>query len=628
MKFSVVIPTYNNSEGLKKCLTHLNRQKGDRFEVVVVDDGSTDDTTDVLLKWKENKDLKFDLKFVSQDNKKQGAARNRGVQEATGSIISFIGSDILVQDGWMEAHQKFHRDFPENDSIALGFMTWSPEIADNRFRRWLEDSGVMISYKGLTNYNKTDYWHFYTGNISMKKKFFEKYKFDEAFDCYGWEDIMLGYRMLEDGASLYYVEAAKAWHDHELNEDDLFPNRMRETGRSALVFQNRFPKVKVVPRGFKKLAFNILSIWPVRSLLGLMKKEWGWYTKSKKYFLEGVKMGGGPVEKILIIGSYGAGNIGDEAMLDVILDKLEGKECYVLSGDVKDTKKRHPEAKDVAIHFPFGLRSFFSFKWLKSFKLLRKSDLVLLGGGGLFTDMYSFKAILLWCWHIRWARFYNKRVILFANSVGPFKSKLAAHITKKALKKCEKVIVRDELSAEVVKKLIGKDPVVGSDVVFLKDHKCKVERKKSALINLRPWDQDFVEIKSFVGDLIDDGYEVTFVAMEKMDEELLMKLHQQNVEVVYPDNFKDLLNLLSGSEMAIGMRLHFLIAAAMAGCKVGGISYGLKVSGILDELNIPMISVEDFSVENLKKLQRRLKEAENLLAVRSKAEKMFKHLNL
>ena len=439
---------------------------------------------------------------------------------------------------------------------------------------------------------------------------------------------MLGYRMLEDGASLYYVEAAKAWHDHELTKDDLFPNRMRETGRSALVFQKKFPKVKVVPRGFKKLAFRILSFGLIRRLLGLIKKEWGWYARSKKHFLEGLKMGGGPVEKVLIIGSYGAGNIGDEAMLDVILDKLKDKDCYVLSGDVKDTKKRHPEAKDVAMHFPFGLRSFFSFKWFKSFKLLKKSDLVLVGGGGLFTDMYSFKAVLLWSWHVRLARFYNKRVILFANSVGPFRSKLAARITRKALKKCEKIIVRDELSAEVVKKLIGKDPIVGSDVVFLKKHKCTGTRKKTAVINLRPWDVNFVEIKTFVGDLIDDGYEVTFVAMEKMDKKLLSRFTRKGVKVIYPEKFEDLLNLLCNAEMAIGMRLHFLIAAAMAGCKVGGISYGLKVSGVLDELNIPMISVEDFSNDNLKKLQRRVKTAENLIEVRSKAEKMFKALNL
>ena len=626
MKFSVVIPTYNNSEGLQKCLTHLNRQEGDKFEVVVVDDGSTDDTVDVLLKWKEKKDLKFDLKFVSQDNKKQGAARNRGVKEASGDVVVFIGSDILVQEGWLEAHQKFHRDFSEEDSIALGFMTWSPEIADNRFRRWLEDSGVMLSYKGLINYNKTDFWHFYTGNISMKKKFFEKYKFDEDFDCYGWEDIMLGYKMLIDGASLYYVEAAKAWHDHELTEDDLFPNRMRETGRSALVFQKKFPKVKVVPRGFKKLAFKILAMWPVRTLLGLIKKEWGWYAKNKKHFLEGIKMGGGPVEKVLVIGSYGAGNIGDEAMLSVILDKLKNKECFVLSGDIKDTKKRHPEAKDVAMHFPFGLRSFFSFEWFKSFKLLKKADLVLLGGGGLFTDIYSFKAILLWSWHIKLARFYNKRIILFANSVGPFRSKLAARITKKALKKCEKIIVRDDLSAEVVKKLMGKGPIVGSDVVFLKEHKCGGTREKTAVINLRPWDVDFIEVKTFVGDLLDDGYKVNFIAMEQMDKKLLGKFVRKGVKVTYPNDFHELLDLLCCAEMAIGMRLHFLIAAAMAGCKVGGLSYGLKVSGVLDELNLPFISIEDFSYDNLKKLQCRAKEAENLVEVRKKAGDMFEAL--
>ncbi len=289
MKLSVVIPTYNDFEVLDKCLQHLNNQSFDEdFEVVVVDDGSTDKTQDVLNQWGKKKS-KFKLKTIYQKNKKQGVARNRGVVESGGDTIIFIGSDILVQENWLNEHKKFHDRFGNDKAIGLGFMTWSPELANDRFRQWLESSGTMLSYKGLKNYEETDFWHFYTGNISMKKSFFEQYKFDEDFKAYGWEDIMLGYRMLKDGAKLYYIENAKAWHDHALTEKDLFPGRMREIGKSAVLFFEKFPDLNIIPKGIKLFLFKILSLDFVVCFLKVLKKEWGWYAKSKKYFLEGVK---------------------------------------------------------------------------------------------------------------------------------------------------------------------------------------------------------------------------------------------------------------------------------------------------------------------------------------------------
>lgn len=289
MRFSLVIPTYNDAPVLAQCLEHLNHQLFDEdFEVIVVDDGSTDDTQDLLKKWQEKEKI-FALQIITQANKKQGAARNRGVEKAEGDIVIFIGADILVQPQWLQEHKKFHESHSEESTIGLGFMTWSPELANDRFRKWLESSGTMLSYKGLKNYQTTDFWHFYTGNISIKKALFQKYKFDEAFTAYGWEDIMLGYQMLKNGAQLYFVENAKAWHHHALTERDLFPNRMREIGKSAVLFQQKFREVPVIPKGIKRFILEVLSLPLCIFLLSSLKKEWGWYAMSKRYFLEGVK---------------------------------------------------------------------------------------------------------------------------------------------------------------------------------------------------------------------------------------------------------------------------------------------------------------------------------------------------
>ncbi len=89
--FSIIIPTYNRAAFIKKTIESALNQKYDSFEVIVVDDGSTDETRDVLEELSDHR-----LKYVSQENKERGAARNRGVQAAKGRYVYFLDSDDLL----------------------------------------------------------------------------------------------------------------------------------------------------------------------------------------------------------------------------------------------------------------------------------------------------------------------------------------------------------------------------------------------------------------------------------------------------------------------------------------------------------------------------------------------------
>jgi glycosyltransferase involved in cell wall biosynthesis len=292
LEISVVIPTYNNSAVLNRCLQYLNKQRLTdhliKWEVVVVDDGSTDDTAKLLTEWSK-RPLSFDLTCLQQTNKKQAAARNYGASRARGSVLIFIGADILVQENFLQEHWRFHQKFANENSMAVGFMTWSPELSKDRFRQWLESSGTMLSFKSLQNYRPTDYWHFYTGNVSLKKSWFTQFKFDEKFLTYGWEDIALGYQMLKSGGQLYYLAKAKAYHHHSLTKADFFPTRMRQIGQSAILLARKFPQIPVLPTGLKLIIFKLLTYNLTIKILKLLKLEWAWYALSKKYFLEGVK---------------------------------------------------------------------------------------------------------------------------------------------------------------------------------------------------------------------------------------------------------------------------------------------------------------------------------------------------
>lgn len=94
-KFSIVIPVYNTEKYLQKCLNSIFSQKFTDFEVICVDDGSTDNSLNVLALYK-------DIKVIKQTNKGSGVARNIGLQQAKGEYVLFIDSDDWLVDGAFE----------------------------------------------------------------------------------------------------------------------------------------------------------------------------------------------------------------------------------------------------------------------------------------------------------------------------------------------------------------------------------------------------------------------------------------------------------------------------------------------------------------------------------------------
>ncbi|PCI25039.1 hypothetical protein COB57_02325 [Candidatus Peregrinibacteria bacterium] len=288
MQASIVIPSYNDAENIILCLNALKAQKTQTsFEVIIIDDGSTDNTKESIDEWKKQ-NVNFPVQYIWQKNQKQGVARNTGVKQATGKILLFIGSDILVHEDWLEQHLSLHKAFDNEKTIAIGLTDWTEELKKDAFRQFLDTSGTQFSYKKLKNYKETDFWHFYTSNISMHKEFFTQFWFDEDFKHYGWEDIMLGYEMSKQGAKIYFAAKAIAQHRHPLTEQDFFPDRITSIGKTAVIFQQKYPEVPVLPTGIKKIIFQILALPGVHIILSLFSKNLGWYAKMKKYYLKGI----------------------------------------------------------------------------------------------------------------------------------------------------------------------------------------------------------------------------------------------------------------------------------------------------------------------------------------------------
>ena len=129
--FSIIVPVFNRENLIHEALDSVKSQTYRTIEIVVVDDGSTDDTADVVRKWAlENEETgKLSLKYVYQQNAGPGAARNRGVQESTGDFIQFLDSDDRM---YPERLSTLVKAFQETgaDFIQTGFEGFDPETGE------------------------------------------------------------------------------------------------------------------------------------------------------------------------------------------------------------------------------------------------------------------------------------------------------------------------------------------------------------------------------------------------------------------------------------------------------------------------------------------------------------------
>ncbi len=195
---SVVIPTYSRCESLRVTLEALKCQESvpGGFEVVVVSDGSTDGTQELLKGW-ANATLPFILRSIIQDNAGPARARNRGVNEAQGEVIVFLDDDVEPQPGCLKAHAQRH--LTENKLVLIGPMSPDP-IRQKQEAVWIAWEHAMLqkqydSWKnGVWAENECGPHNFYTGNASVRREYILKVGgFDEGFTRQ--EDVELAARM-------------------------------------------------------------------------------------------------------------------------------------------------------------------------------------------------------------------------------------------------------------------------------------------------------------------------------------------------------------------------------------------------------------------------------------------------
>jgi glycosyltransferase involved in cell wall biosynthesis len=212
-KLSIIIPTYNHRDVLRKTLAAYRSQSAHQaiLEILVVDDGSIDGTESAVVQGAEGSPVP--IRHLRQDNRGQASARNRGICEARGEIALFGDDDMIPAGNLVSEHLAWHKRHPETSVGVLGHVAWSPEVHPTPFMKWLGLAGPLFDYQSLSRGMQVDCTHFYSNNISLKIEFLrENGTFDEDFRTYGYEDFELGYRLTKRGLRLLYNPDAIGYH--------------------------------------------------------------------------------------------------------------------------------------------------------------------------------------------------------------------------------------------------------------------------------------------------------------------------------------------------------------------------------------------------------------------------------
>ena len=238
MEVSVIIPSYNGQLKLPSTLNSLREQSFQDFQLIVVLDGSTDESLRLVQAYNDH--FK-DLKIIEQSNCGRACARNRGSAEADGNIIIFIDDDIELRSDNIETHYKFIKD--NKDRILFGMANLNPEkIQDDSFlmyRHRVEHSVDLSSSSMQFQPVRAENYMITTQNISISKNAFNTLgMFDERLT--DSEDFEFGIRALKAGMKIFYATHLQSFHND-------FPDIKKFIKRQHQYYLSKLNVLKLYP---------------------------------------------------------------------------------------------------------------------------------------------------------------------------------------------------------------------------------------------------------------------------------------------------------------------------------------------------------------------------------------------
>jgi polysaccharide pyruvyl transferase CsaB len=326
------------------------------------------------------------------------------------------------------------------------------------------------------------------------------------------------------------------------------------------------------------------------------------YERSKKYF------------DVIITGYYGFNNFGDDAMLLSIIEGLKNSDPYVrilvLSNRPVDTKLN------------YEINSIHRMNLIKMVKYMKKSKLLIYGGGNLIQDNTSTRSLIYYLTTILLAKMFRMNIMIYGNGIGPLKRTINKYFSGKILNLVDAITLREGFSFDFLEALKVKAPIIKktADPAFLMKIDDSFQSKfifhnenidlndKLVGFCIRNWSEKEVYIEKLAkaADYISERYQLVpiFIPMHfpkdsEIGAEIACKMKHKSYVIKNKYDIYQIIHIISKTEFLIGMRLHALILAVKLSIPVIGLSYEPKVTAFFKEIESDnILNIHDFTYDD------------------------------
>jgi glycosyltransferase involved in cell wall biosynthesis len=297
---SVVVSAFNRLEALKLCLMALSNQtiNLENYEIIVVDDCSTDGTTEYI-----NKIIKTasNIKYIRHDvNQGLASARNSGIVNARGEYIIFLDGDIIPEPNFIENFLSYHAKYPDEKIAVIGNLSFYKNLTDKNNIAYFVQSRYLgwRTTREIAKIDCTNLPHrFFAGGIASipYSTVMEVGLFDSTFKYYGGEDTDYGIRLGNHRVRLIYGDSVKAYHNDPVYLEKYKNKRIEAAREGFKIMLKKHPGcydnnwISLLTPVDKRI--DTISIVMLKSLLKLFFNQFNmfiieyWLKRTNKYRL-------------------------------------------------------------------------------------------------------------------------------------------------------------------------------------------------------------------------------------------------------------------------------------------------------------------------------------------------------
>jgi polysaccharide pyruvyl transferase CsaB len=303
---------------------------------------------------------------------------------------------------------------------------------------------------------------------------------------------------------------------------------------------------------------------------------------------------------IVISGYIGYSNCGDDAILSAICEGI--RELNIETNITALSKNPVITMNDN------NIKSVYRFNWKQVIKTIKKADIIISGGGSLLQDTTSTRSLLYYLFIIKTAKFYKKKVMLYANGIGPINKKTNRLITRYIVNKVDVITLRDELSRKDLISMgitrpsihVTADPVFSMNIdncnykEFLIDNDIPINKPLIGVL-FREWKNiSYEDIIANICDglIADKDVNILFIPMEYKEDidiskRISAKMRNKSYVLDKDLDSSSIIGIIGEMHMILSMRLHALLFAALSSIPMVGFVYDPKVSCYLELLDMP-----------------------------------------